>query len=187
MAKYMNISSVAASAADAICSIPVSIDAIRDISDHVAFSPEVQELEIVTMNCMREPDHGCEEEDSETAGWTNPTPYEVHHEQAFDLVNLSQTLKGFSNLSSLALVKEYAISPWGLAAMKRRNIGSPMVSRPSRLYVQLAIRMLLKALFASRSKIRTFSLQLKGPLIDNYITAGDVEISDELALQILKV
>jgi hypothetical protein len=61
-----------------------------------------------------------------------------------------------------------------------------MVSRPSRLCVQLAIRTLLFASIANRSKIRSLGLLLKGPLIGGYITAGDLQTSDELALQISK-
>jgi hypothetical protein len=59
----------------------------------------------------------------------------------------------------------------------------------SRLYVALAIRMLVKALIASRSKIRKLGLLLtgtEGALIGDHITPFDLLMGDELAPRILK-
>jgi hypothetical protein len=84
---------------------PVSVDAIRDISDNPVFGPEVQQLEIILMNSIKRfAEEGEEEFDVTLWNRKCPIPWEVYHKQRLDLLILTQALQGLPNLTTLALV-----------------------------------------------------------------------------------
>jgi hypothetical protein len=166
----------------------------------------VHELEISTINCLpveysdddedeeeynddedeeeyNDDEDAEEHEDTVTRIRMNPTPLEVYDEQALGLDVLAQALGGLSNLTRVALVDPYnmgqGLQPWGLA-MIQRGMEAPIKQYSGFEYVESAIRTLLKALIASRSKIRELGLLLGD------ISRGALHMSDELAAQISK-
>jgi hypothetical protein len=136
-----------------------SLEALREISNHPAFSPAVQELQISVLRFQGLP------ENSDRSG--NVVLWNEHEFmwQKLDVLLLAQSLGGFKNCTRIRLVNNYEkkYEPWGAATFMRhcfqdeqRLLITPRVLIPD---YHAVLRVILAATVASRFQLKELSIE----------------------------